>query len=266
MMEAERTPASSPGPSEEADPRTVRPWALVTGGSRGIGRAVCLELADRGWNVAIAYLRNDDAAEDVAAEARRRGGRVLLQRRNVLSPDEREELLVRVEAEAGRLDGFVHCAALGGPDGALDRRENRWRLAWDSQVGSLLDLVAGARRLFGPSAAVVALSSLGARRIMPGYAPIAAAKGALESLVGYLAAELAPAGVNVNAVCGGPVDTDSLRAFPAFEDLARESARRPPGRLGRPEDLAPVVAFLLSREARWIRGQVIVADGGFGLY
>jgi NAD(P)-dependent dehydrogenase (short-subunit alcohol dehydrogenase family) len=101
---------------------------------------------------------------------------------------------------------------------------------------------------------------------MPGYAAIAAAKGALESLVGYLAAELNPMGVNVNAVCVWPVDTDSLRAFPAYDSLARLSAERLPGRLGRPEDLAPVVAFLLSADAGWIRGQVLVADGGFGLH
>jgi enoyl-[acyl-carrier protein] reductase III len=244
-----------------------RPWALVTGGSRGIGRAVSLEVARCGWNVAIAYLRNDHAAEEVADGARRLGADVLLQRINVANNEECDALVARLSAEAGHLDGFVHCAALGGPDRILDRRPNRWALAWDTQVGALLDLLARARPLLRPRASVVALSSLGARRVMTGYAPIASAKGALESLVAYLAAELAQAGVNVNAVCGGPVDTDSLRAFPAaYEELVRESARRPSGRMGRPEDLAPVVAFLLSPAAHWIRGQVVVADGGFALY
>ena len=244
-----------------------RPWALVTGGSRGIGRAVSLELAQRGWNVVIAYLRNDAAAEEVAECARRGGAQVLLQRMNVACPDECAALVARVAAEAGRVEGLVHCAALGAADSALGRHPNRWRLAWDTHVGALLELLARARALLRPGASVVALTSLGAHRVMSGYAPIAASKGALESLVRYLAAELVPAGVNVNAVCGGPVDTDSLKAFPTgYEELARESVRRACGRLGRPEDLAPVVAFLLSPEARWIRGQVVVADGGFGLY
>ena len=78
--------------------------------------------------------------------------------------------------------------------------------------------------------------------------------------------EVAPGGVNVNFVRAGPVDTDSLRSFPTFDDLVEESRRRPPGRMGRPEDIAPVVSFLLSPDARWIRGQVIVADGGLGLF
>jgi len=241
-------------------------WALVTGGSRGIGRAVCLELASLGWDVAIVYLQNDAAAERTAAEARERGARVLVHRANVASSAECEELVARLTREAGRLDGLVHCAALGSPAGVLDPRPNRWRLAWDTHVGALIDLLGRARPLFRSGAAVVAMSSLGARRVMPGYGPIAAAKGALESLVGYLAADLGTSGVNVNAVCGGPVDSDSLRRFPAFAELDAQSQRRPSTRMGQPEDLAPIVAFLLSPAARWIRGQVVVADGGFSLY
>jgi enoyl-[acyl-carrier protein] reductase III len=216
--------------------------------------------------VAIVHLQNEAAAAETAREACARGARVLVHRANVASGDEVEELVARLSREAGRLDGLVHCAALGAPADTLDRRPNRWRLAWDTHVGALIDLLARTRPLLCEGAAVVALSSLGARRVMAGYGPIAAAKGALESLVAYLAAELAGSGVNVNAVCGGPVDTDSLRRFPAFADLERQSRQRPSGRMGRPEDIAPIVAFLLGPGARWIRGQVVVADGGFGLY
>jgi NAD(P)-dependent dehydrogenase (short-subunit alcohol dehydrogenase family) len=84
--------------------------------------------------------------------------------------------------------------------------------------------------------------------------------------VRYLAAELAADGVTVNAVCGGPVETDSLRSFAFFAAVAEESRRRACGRIGQPEDIAPVVTFLLSPAARWIRGQIIVADGGFSLH
>lgn len=249
--------------TKTGDPRR---WALVTGGSRGIGRAVCLDLASRGWSVAIVHLQNDEAAAQTARDASARGARVLVHRANVANGEECAELVSRLDHEAGRLSGVVHCAALGAPADVLDRRPNRWRLAWDTHVGALVDLLSRARPLLCEGAAVVALSSLGARRVMPGYGPIAAAKGALEALVAYLAAELADAGVNVNAVCGGPVDTDSLRRFPVYADLEEQSRRRPSARMGRPEDIAPIVAFLLSPEARWIRGQVVVADGGFSLY
>lgn len=241
-------------------------WALVTGGSRGIGRAVALELATRGWNVTVAYLRNDAAAEEVAALVRAAGSRALLHKGNLARPQECAALIARVQDEAGTLAGLVHCAALGALAPALETRPSWWQLTWDTHVGALVELVAGARQLFASAAAVVAVSSLGSRFVTPGYAAIGASKGGLEVLVRYLAAELAPRGVNVNAVCGGPVDTDSLRSFPGFEELEQLSRRRPSGRIGRPEDLAPVIAFLLGPEARWIRGQVIVVDGGFSLH
>lgn len=241
-------------------------WCLVTGGSRGIGRATALELADRGWSSVVAYLRNDEAAREVAAALRARGADVLLHSGNLGSREECQRLAGRVEAEVGGLDGLVHCAALGTLGPALGTRPNHWRLAWDTHVGALLDLLALVRPLFRPGASVVALSSLGARRVTRGYASLGAVKGALESLVRYLAAELAESDIRVNAVCGGPVDTDSLRSFPAYDGLVAESRRRPPGRIGQPEDLAPIVAFLLDPASRWIRGQTIVADGGFSLY
>jgi len=237
----------------------------VTGGSRGIGAAVAEQLAEQGWNVAIAYLQSHAAAEEVAAGVRRRGGAALLWAGNLGSPEGCAALVDRLTAECGRLDALVHCAALGALSPVLETRPGRWRLAWDTHVAALIELVARARPIFRPGGGIVALTSLGSSRVMPGYGPIAAAKGALEVLVRYLAAELAGEDINVNAVCGGPVDTASLRSFASFDALKAECERRPPGRLGRPEDLAPVVAFLLSPEARWIRGQVVVADGGLSL-
>jgi enoyl-[acyl-carrier protein] reductase III len=248
-----------------AEAATAR-WALVTGGSRGIGRAIALELAAQGWDVAIAYLRNDDAAAASAAGVRCTGRRCLVYRANVAKPDECAELLRRFTADSGApLGALVHAAGLGALSPALATRPGRWQLALDTHVGALVELVTGAQPLFSDGAGVVALTSLGSRRVMPGYASIGAAKGALETVVRYLAAELAPRGVNVNAVCGGPVDTDSLRSFATFDALEQESRMRPSGRLGRPEDIAPVVAFLLGPSARWVRGQVLVADGGFSL-
>jgi enoyl-[acyl-carrier protein] reductase III len=243
-----------------------RRWALITGGSRGIGRAVALELAERDWNLGIVYLRNDAAAEEVGAAVRARGGVARLYRSNLARREDCVEVVGRCAAEIGCLHGFVHCAGLGALSPVLATRDGRWRMAWDTHFGAFVELLSQGRDLLGPGSSVVALTSLGAHRVMPGYGSIAAAKGALEAIVRYLAAELAERGVNVNAVCGGPVETESLRSFASFDALDAESRRRPCGRLAQPADLAPVVAFLLSPAARWIRGQVVVADGGFGLY
>lgn len=253
-------------PERQSSPAEDGPeWALVTGGSRGIGRAVVLELAARGWNVALGFLRNEEAAEEVASAVRGLGRQALLCPHNLVRPDERRELMARVGSVCHRLGGLVHAAGLGAPAPTLGARPSRWQMAWDTHVAALLDLIDLGRGLLRNPAAIVTFSSLGAHRAMEGYAPIAATKGALETLVRYLAVELAPDGVNVNCVRAGPVDTDSLRAFPAFDDIVRESASRLPGRIAHPDDIAPVVAFLLGPDARWVRGQVIVADGGLGL-
>ena len=240
-------------------------WALVTGGSRGIGRAVALELAGAGWDLAIVHLRNAGAAADVHDAVRALGRRCLVYQANVGKDEECADVIRRVAADAGALSGLVHAAGLGALSPTLATRPSRWQIAWDSHVGGLLALATAARPLFTDGAGIVAFSSLGAWRVMPGYATIAAAKGALEAVVRYLAAELAPR-VTVNAVRGGPVDTDSLRSFAFFDDIDAESRRRPPGRLGRPEDIAPVAAYLLGPGARWITGQIITADGGFSLH
>ncbi len=241
-------------------------WALVTGGSRGIGRAVAIELAARGWNLIVAYLRNDSAADAVKTAVQQHGRQILLHKMNVAKQQERAELMDLISRDVGTLSGFVHCAALGGFSPALETRPNKWQLAWDTHVAAFVELVGCARSVFTSPANVVAVSSLGAQRVMTGYASIGAVKGALEVLVRYLGAELARDGINVNAVCGGPIDTDSLRSAPDYAQLEDESRRRPSARMGVPEDIAPVIAFLMSQDANWIRGQVIVVDGGFSLY
>lgn len=247
------------------DPGDPPRWVLVTGGSRGIGRATVLHLAEHGWNTVIGYLRDDDAANDTAEAVQALGGQAMLYRGNLAKSKECSLLLEKIRLETDHFHGLVHCAALGALSPTLATRPNRWRLTWDTHVGALLELLSQSGSLLAPGAGVVALTSLGAHRVTPGYASIGVIKGALESLVKYLAVELAPRQINVNAICGGPVDTGSLRGFPFFQEAERESRRRTSGRMGLPEDFAPIVSFLLSPEASWIRGQVITADGGFSL-
>ena len=249
----------------DTDTPTDRPWAVVTGGSRGIGRATALRLAADGWNVAFTFLRDREAAAEAEGLLIASGADVLALMSDVTREADRADFLAALAERTAVVTGIVHAAALGAPSPALEMRPGRWRMTWDSHVSGFLDLISLLRPMMEPNSSIVALSSAGAHRVLPGYAPIGASKAALEAFVRYLAAEREPAGIRVNTVSPGPVDTRSLRAFPFFEELEAEARRRPPGRLGRPEDVAPVIAFLLGPDSAWIRGQILVADGGFGL-
>jgi len=227
---------------------------------------VAIAAAGRGWNVVVGYLRDDAAAADVRAAIESAGRKALLAKGNLANRDECATLADQCRDEVGRLDGFVHCAALGATAPATRTKPNRWKLAWDTHVGAFVELASLVRPLLRPGSGIVALSSLGAHLVMPGYASIGAAKGALEVLVRYLAVELALDGIRVNGVRAGPVETDSLHSFPYYGAIEQECRRRPAGRIGQPDDVARIVLFLLEPESEWIRGQMVVADGGYSLY
>jgi enoyl-[acyl-carrier protein] reductase III len=240
--------------------------ALVTGGTRGIGRAIALRLAEEGAEVVLNYLDNDAAAEEALALVRKKSPGSSLAKANLADPDAAKGLAEEAVRRLGHVDYLVHCAALGTFKRVLDLRANQWDLSFDINVKSFLLVVQRLAKHMPKGGSVVALSSSGASRAVPNYGAIGISKAALEALVRYLAAELIPEGVRVNAVSAGPVDTRSLASFPGHEEMKRELVRRTPaGRLGRPEDLAGLVSFLLSPDADWIVGQTLVADGGLSL-
>jgi enoyl-[acyl-carrier protein] reductase III len=234
---------------------------FVSGGSRGIGRAIALRFArDGAKRVAIGYLRNDRAADETATELEAAGAEPVLVRGNVTSSRVLDEV-----AALGPLDALVHNAATGVIRAALDTEDKHWDWTVNANARALLQLTRAASPNLHAGSSIVAISSLGAQRVLPNYVLVGTSKAALEALVRYLAVELAPRDIRVNAVSGGVVDTGALEHFPNRERMLEAGAANPAGRLVAAEDIAGAVAFLCSPDAAMIRGQILVVDGGFSL-
>jgi enoyl-[acyl-carrier protein] reductase III len=234
---------------------------LVTGGSRGIGKAIALRFAREGAvRVAIGYFRSDAAAEETAGELRTLGAEPVLVRGNVAGARVASEV-----AGLGPLDVLVHNAATGVIRPALETDDKHWDWTHSANARALLSLTRAAAPSMPAGSSIVALSSLGAQRVLQDYALVGTSKAALEALVRYLAVELGPRGIRVNAVSGGVVATDALEHFPQKDAMLELGGRNPAGRIVTPNDLAGAVCFLCSPDAEMIRGQVLVVDGGFSL-
>jgi enoyl-[acyl-carrier protein] reductase III len=234
---------------------------LVTGGSRGIGKAIALRFATLGaTRVAIGYMRGDAAAEETAEELRSLGAEPVLLRGNVASSRVADEV-----AALGPIDVLVHAAATGVIRPALETDDKHWDWTLSANARALLSLTRAAAPEMPDGASVLGISSLGAVRVLDNYTLVGVSKAALETLVRYLAVELAPRGIRVNAVSAGVVETGALEHFPNKDAMLEMGIRNPVGRLVTPEDVAGVVTFLCSPEADMIRGQTIVIDGGWSL-
>jgi enoyl-[acyl-carrier protein] reductase III len=241
--------------------------ALVTGGGRGIGRAIALRLAQSGADLVVNYLRNSEAAEQTAAEARALGVRAEALRGHVGEPEKVTQLFDEVRQRFGALDILVNNAASGVIRPALELEPRHWD--WSVNInarGAWLCAKQAVPLMEGRGGRIVNISSLGSGRVLTDYLAVGVSKAALESLTRYLAVELAPLDIAVNAVAGGLVETDALRYFDHRETmLADARARTPAGRMVEPADIANAVAFLCTPDANMIRGQVIVVDGGYSL-
>ena len=234
---------------------------LVTGGSRGIGKAIALRFArDGATRVAIGYLRSDAAAEETAEELRALGAEPVLVRGNVTS----DRVLEQVR-ELGPLDVFVHNAATGVIRPALETEDKHWDWTLNANARAFLALTRVIAPRMPAGSSVVAISSLGSIRVLENYALVGTSKAALEALVRYLSVELGPAGIRVNAVSGGVVDTGALDHFPNREEMLEMGSRNAAGRMVTPEDIAGAVVFLSSPDAAMVRGQTLIVDGGFAL-
>jgi len=243
--------------------------ALVTGSGRGIGRAIALKLAELGAHVVINYVHNQEPAEEAAAQIRALGRQALAVRANVGKEDGLKTLFGQIGDQFGRLDFFISNAASGFNRPALQQKESGWDHTLNVNARGFLFAAQLAVPLMPPEGGkIVAITSPGAERVLPDYVAVGASKAALNALVRYLAVELAPRHINVNAVSPGIVETDALQHFSFMQDdqvIPRAIANTPAGRLVQPEDIANAVAFLCSPLAEMVCGQVLVVDGGYTL-
>ena len=241
--------------------------ALVTGSSRGIGRAIALSLADFIVDVAFNYLRNRTRAEETAHEIEARGVKALVLKGNVAKPDHVERIFSSIAEAWGGLEIVVSNAASGVLRPARELTLHHFDWAMHINAAALLPITQQFIDL--PSdgeKSMVAVSSLGALRAIPNYTAVGASKAALESMVRHLAAEFAPEGMRINAVSAGTVDTDALLHFPNREDLLESARQRTPaGRLVHPPDVATVVIYLCTEYASMIHGQTLIVDGGYSI-
>jgi enoyl-[acyl-carrier protein] reductase III len=242
--------------------KEVRGAVLVTGGSRGIGKAIAVRFAELGAaRIAIGYYRNDEAAEETAEELRALGSEPILIRGNIAG-----DRVLRDIADLGALDVVVHNAATGVIRPALEVEDKHWDWTMSANARALLSLTRVTAPSMPAGSSIVAISSLGSTRVLENYVLVGTSKAALESLVRYLAVELAPRGIRVNGVSGGVVETGALDHFPNREQMLEAArTRTPAGRMVEAGDVADAVAFLCSPQAEMIRGQTIVVDGGFSL-
>jgi enoyl-[acyl-carrier protein] reductase III len=260
------TPAAHPTSTRPAELPLAGRTALVTGAARGIGRAVAHKLASAGCDLIVNYYNSHEEAEALCAQFVALGRRAIAVKASVSQPDSVDELFVELRKHFDRLDIVVSNAASGVLKPAMDMSLKHWRWCMETNAFALNLLAQRAVPLMGGGGRIIAMSSLGSLRAMPNYAFIGASKAALEALVRSLAQELGPAGIRVNAVSAGVVETDALAYFPNREQLlASFKARTPAGPVLTPEDVAGAVYLLCLPEAAMINGHTLFVDGGFAI-
>lgn len=240
--------------------------ALVTGGGRGIGRAIALKLASQGADIIINFFRRREAAEETAKDVESLGVKAEVIRANVGDPGKINEMFDTIGSKFGHLDILISNAASGVGRSLMDVDVKAWEWTMDINARALLLCAKRASKLMeGRGGKIVSISSLGSTFVLPTYVVVGVSKAAVEALTRYLAIELAPKGICVNAVAASAVETEALKFYIKEGIVSDTRQATPAGRMVVPEDVAKVVAFLCSEESLMIRGQTIIVDGGTSL-
>ena len=247
----------------------VNKKALVTGSSRGIGRAAAMAFAKAGADVAVHYRRQQDQAESVAEEIRALGREAVVIQAELEDPAEVNRLFDEIGDKWGGLDIFMANAAASAFKPVMELKPHHLERTYRLLVGNFVLSVQRAVPLMeGRDGRIITLSGHGTHFTLPRYGNIASAKAALESLTRYLAAELGPKHITVNAIAPGVIGTESEQFYMGEQLETFDAACRaatPLGRVGDPEDVADVAVFLASGLARFVTGQTLVVDGGLTL-
>jgi len=240
--------------------------AVVTGGTRGIGRAISLDLAACGANVYALYARDRKSAEVLEESANQRGLRIVTVRGDLTKDDTFRTSVGRVMHACETIDILVHVAASGVHKRAMELTDKHMRWTFEINFFAVHKLTLALIGSMKKGGRIIGVTSPGGTRVIPHYAAIGASKGALEALFRHYARELAKEGIIVNLVCPGMVMTDAAQAFPEIrERLAMTLEYTPTGELTRPDQVATLVSYLCSEQASQIVGQTLVIDGGKGL-
>jgi enoyl-[acyl-carrier protein] reductase III len=240
--------------------------ALITGSSRGIGKAIALRFAENGVNIVVNYVRHRQDAEETARLVEERGAECMVVKANVANDEDVVAMFEQIRERYGRMDLLVSNAASGVLKPAMELTPRHWNWAMDINARALLTLTQQAVPLMVDGGRIMAVSSLGSVRAVENYTAVGASKAALESLVRHLAVELGEKKITVNTISAGAVDTEALKKFPNRNQILDTAlARTPMGALTTPEDVADVALFLASDLAKMIHGQTLVVDGGYSI-
>ena len=244
--------------------------ALVTGSGRGIGRAIAVKLAQSGATIIVNFSRNRSQAEETAKIINQFGQEALIIKANIAKEDEIDSMFDHIKENYGKLDILINNAASGFNRPLMEQKTTGWDYTMQVNLRAAMLCSQKAVPLMEKAGkgCIINISSPGSSRVLPDYIAVGASKAGLESLTRYMAVELAPKNIHVNAVSPGVVETEALKHFSIMSDksiIERTINNTPAGRLVTPEDVAGVVAFLCSENADMICGQVLVLDGGFTL-
>ena len=240
--------------------------AMVTGSSRGLGKALAIELAKNGYDIVVNYARSKSAAEETVKEIEALGQKAIMIRSNVGDVKKLRVMFEEVKEEFGRLDVFISNAASGVLRPIMELEESHWDWTMNINAKAMLFGAQEAAKLMDKGGKIIGISSLGSIRYLENYTTVGVSKAAIESITRYLAVEFAPMGIAVNTVSGGALDTDALKHFPNRDELLDDARKNTPaGRMVEISDMVKTTMFLVSDDSNMIRGQTIIVDGGRSL-